>query len=158
MSWCIPARRMGVEFPVRDIPMMGHFDAAAASLSVSRWTKGSVGWRIKRPLHQTLPRRIRRCELPVVESRQCGDSDFRELPMWRRPVVTTLMLMIALILALPAGAREKNVGPSGTGPRPNAVRPYVACAALQGGGVPTALRRSETAAWSFYIFTRWRRG
>jgi hypothetical protein len=38
------------------------------------------------------------------------------------------MLIIVLICSLPAQARQENVGPSGAGPRPNAVRPYVACA------------------------------
>ena len=39
------------------------------------------------------------------------------------------MLVMALILTLPTLAQPKNVGPSSAGPRPNAVRPYVACAA-----------------------------
>jgi hypothetical protein len=65
-------------------------------------------------------------------------SRFREVPLWRRPVVTILMLMTALILVLPAGARPKDVRPSGAGPGPNAVRPYVACAALKDGATTAA--------------------
>ena len=60
--------------------------------------------------------------------------------MWHRPVVIILMLIIAMILALPLRAQQNPVapgfsparayvGPSSAGPRPNAVRPYVACAA-----------------------------
>ena len=49
--------------------------------------------------------------------------------MWRRPVVTILMLVIPTILTLPLRAQQKSAGPSSAGPRPNAVRPYVACAA-----------------------------
>jgi len=64
--------------------------------------------------------------------------------MWRRAVLTILMLMIALILALPASAREKNVGPSGAGPRPNAVRPYVACAAAMAALPPQAQQKPFT--------------
>jgi hypothetical protein len=45
--------------------------------------------------------------------------------MRRRPVVTILMLIIAMILTAPLRAQQKSVGPSGAGPRPNAVRPYV---------------------------------
>ena len=48
--------------------------------------------------------------------------------MWRRPAVTIPML-IAVILTLPLRAQQKTVGPSSAGPRPNAVRPYGACAA-----------------------------
>src|SRR5260370_35574671 len=36
-----------------------------------------------------------------------GDSRFREVPMWRRPVVTILMLVIALIPTLPMRAQQK---------------------------------------------------
>jgi tetratricopeptide (TPR) repeat protein len=35
------------------------------------------------------------------------DSCFREVPMWRRPVVTILMLVIAMILTLPMRAQQK---------------------------------------------------
>ncbi|HMD86366.1 MAG TPA: hypothetical protein VKO18_16885 [Terriglobia bacterium] len=58
--------------------------------------------------------------------------------MWRRPVVTILMLIIAVILPLAPRAQQKNVGPSGAGPRPNAVRPYVASAAQTGGATTAA--------------------
>jgi len=82
-----------------------------------------------------------------------------------RRTLTFLIMAAGLVFALPALARQKGVGPSSAGPRPNAVRPYVALAAAlappgaQGGfvaptlrsafcsgGVPTAGRRSETAA------------
>ncbi len=49
--------------------------------------------------------------------------------MRRRPVVAILMLIFAMILTLPVRAQQRHVGPSGAGPRPNAVRPYVAHAA-----------------------------
>src|SRR5208282_529257 len=41
--------------------------------------------------------------------------------------VTILMLVIPMILPLLLRAQQKDVGPSGAGPRPNAARPYVAC-------------------------------
>src|SRR5208337_3643698 len=41
-----------------------------------------------------------------------SDSRFREVPMWRRPVVTILMLVIALILTLPLRAQQKIVAPT----------------------------------------------
>jgi hypothetical protein len=44
-----------------------------------------------------------------------------------RKTLTSLILANALVFALSARA---SVGPSGAGPRPNAVRPYVACAAV----------------------------
>ena len=47
---------------------------------------------------------------------------------FRKPL-TFLILATGLVFALPAWAQQKNVGPSSAGPRPNAVRPYVACAA-----------------------------
>ena len=40
-----------------------------------------------------------------------SDSRFREVPMRRRPVVTILMLVIALILPLPMRAQQKPVAP-----------------------------------------------
>ena len=49
--------------------------------------------------------------------------------MRRRPVVTIVILVISIILTPPRRAQQNSVGPSGAGPRPNAVRPYVACAA-----------------------------
>ncbi|MGA3324546.1 MAG: hypothetical protein ABSF45_08730 [Terriglobia bacterium] len=58
-----------------------------------------------------------------------------------RKTLAFFTLAMALVFALPAWAQQKSVGPSGAGPRPNAVRPYVACAALKGG------------AWSFYIYS-----
>jgi len=45
-----------------------------------------------------------------------------------RITLTSLILANALVFALSAWAQQKNVGPSSAGPRPNAVRPYVACA------------------------------
>ena len=56
-----------------------------------------------------------------------------------------LILATALVFALPAWARQKNVGPSSAGPRPNAVRPYIACAALMGGGAVAAVSDRRTA-------------
>jgi len=52
--------------------------------------------------------------------------------MWRRPAVTILNLFLLVMMPLPARAR-RNVGPSSVGPRPNAVRPYIARAALTDG-------------------------
>jgi len=46
-----------------------------------------------------------------------------------RKTLGFLILATALTFALSAWARQKSVGPSSAGPRPNAVRPYVACAA-----------------------------
>ena len=53
--------------------------------------------------------------------------------MWRRPVVTILILVIPTILALPLRAQQKYVAPTSR-------------SAFCSGGVPTAGRRSETAA------------
>ena len=64
--------------------------------------------------------------------------------MWRRPVVTILMFVIAMILALPMRAQQKSVGPSSAGPRPNAVRPYVACAAAMAALPPRAQQKPFT--------------
>ena len=92
--------------------------------------------------------------------------------MWRQPLVTILMLIIAMILTLPMRAQQKpvgpglsparadvaaslprhggvkpplrNVGPSGAGPRPNAVRPYVACAAAVSALPPRAQQKPFT--------------
>ncbi|HMD85132.1 MAG TPA: hypothetical protein VKO18_10585 [Terriglobia bacterium] len=46
-----------------------------------------------------------------------------------RKTLTFLILATGLIVPPSAGAQQKTVGPSGAGPRPNAVRPYVARAA-----------------------------
>ena len=46
-----------------------------------------------------------------------------------RKTLGFLILATALTFALSAWARQKSVGPSSAEPRPNAVRPYVACAA-----------------------------
>src|SRR5271157_2722962 len=73
-----------------------------------------------------------------------SDSRFREVPMRRRPVVTILMLIVAMILTLPLQAQQKNVGPSGAGPRPNAVRPYVACAGAMPALSPQAQQKPFT--------------
>jgi hypothetical protein len=40
-----------------------------------------------------------------------SDSSFPEVPMWRRPFVTILMLIIAMILTLPLRAQQKPVAP-----------------------------------------------
>jgi hypothetical protein len=69
-----------------------------------------------------------------------GDSH----PVRRRPVVTILMLIIAVILTLPLRAQQKNVGPSSAGPRPNAVRPYVACAGAMPALPPRAQQKPFT--------------
>ena len=46
-----------------------------------------------------------------------------------RPRIFLVILVIPMTLALSLRARQMKVGPSSAGPRPNAVRPYVACAA-----------------------------
>ena len=56
-----------------------------------------------------------------------------------RKALSFFFLATALIVAPFAGARHRNVGPSSAGPRPNAGRPYVACAALLGGGAVAAV-------------------
>src|SRR5208337_179704 len=43
-----------------------------------------------------------------------------------------------------AGAQQKNVGPSSAGPGPNAVRPYVACAAAMPALPPRAQQKPFT--------------
>ena len=62
-----------------------------------------------------------------------------------RKTLTFPILAAALIVAPFAGARQRNVGPSSAGPRPNAVRPYVACTALLGGGAVAAVSDRRTA-------------
>ena len=62
-----------------------------------------------------------------------------------RKTLTLLILPTALIVASFAVAQPKTVGPSSAGPRPNAVRPYVACAALMGGGAVAAVSDRRTA-------------
>ena len=62
-----------------------------------------------------------------------------------RKTLSFFILARALTVAPLAGARQKNVGPSSAGPRPNAVRPYVACAALMGGGAVAAVSDRRTA-------------
>jgi len=64
--------------------------------------------------------------------------------MWRRPVITIVLLIITVILASTLGARQKNVGPSSAGPRPNAVRPYVACSAAMPALPPRAQQKPFT--------------
>jgi hypothetical protein len=49
--------------------------------------------------------------------------------MAHRRIAAIVVLITTLILTLPAEAQQKSVGPSSAVPRPNAVRPYVACAA-----------------------------
>src|SRR5271157_2432041 len=72
------------------------------------------------------------------------DSRFREVSMWRRPFVTIRILVIPMILTLPLRAQQRHVGPSGAGPRPNAVRPYAACAAAMPALPPQAQQRPFT--------------
>jgi len=62
-----------------------------------------------------------------------------------RKTLIFIFLATALVAAPFAGARQRNVGPSSAGPRPNAVRPYVACAALMGGGAVAAVSDRRTA-------------
>jgi len=64
--------------------------------------------------------------------------------MWRRPFVTIRILVIPMILTLPLRAQQRHVGPSGAGPRPNAVRPYAACAAAMPALPPRAQQRPFT--------------
>jgi len=64
--------------------------------------------------------------------------------MWHRPVVPILMLIMAVILTLPLRAKQENVGPSSAGPRPNAVRPYVASAAAMPALPPRAQQKPFT--------------
>ena len=64
--------------------------------------------------------------------------------MRHRPVSTVFILWISLILTLPAPAQQKSVGPSGAGPGPNAVRPYVACAAAMPALPPQAQQKPFT--------------
>jgi Flp pilus assembly protein TadD len=61
-----------------------------------------------------------------------------------RKTLTFLTWATALVFALPAGAQQKNVVPSGAGPRPNAVRPYVACAAAVPALPPRAQHKPFT--------------
>jgi len=49
-----------------------------------------------------------------------------------RKTLTFLILAAGLVFGLPGRAQQKSVGPSGAGPRPNAVRPHVVCAAQKG--------------------------
>jgi biotin carboxyl carrier protein len=61
-----------------------------------------------------------------------------------RKTLIFLTLATALVIALPAWAQQKSVGPSGAGPRPNAVRPYVACAAAMPALPPRAQQKPFT--------------
>ncbi len=61
-----------------------------------------------------------------------------------RKALTFLILATVLVFALPAWAQQKSVGPSGAGPRPNAVRPYVACAAAMPALPPRAQQKLFT--------------
>ena len=54
------------------------------------------------------------------------------------------ILATALIIAPFAWAQQKNAGPSSAGPRPNAVRPYVACAAAMPAVPPRAQQKPFT--------------
>jgi len=57
---------------------------------------------------------------------------------------TFFILATTLIVGSFAGAQQKNVGPSSAGPGPNAVRPYVACAAAIPALPPRAHHKSFT--------------
>ncbi len=68
-----------------------------------------------------------------------------------RKKLSFLSLAIGLVFAPPAAAQPKSVGPSNAGPRPNAVRPYIASAALPGrrccsGGLRPPHGGGDTAA------------
>ncbi|HMD84122.1 MAG TPA: hypothetical protein VKO18_05425 [Terriglobia bacterium] len=58
--------------------------------------------------------------------------------------LTFFILATGLIIAPFAGAQQKNVGPSSAGPGPNAVRPYVACAAAMPALPPRAQQKPFT--------------
>ncbi len=58
--------------------------------------------------------------------------------MWRRPAVTILMLVIAMILTLPQRAQQRNVAP-GFSP----ARAYVAASLPRHGGVKPPLRHAD---------------
>jgi len=58
--------------------------------------------------------------------------------------LTFLILAAGLVFALPALARQKSVEPSSAGPRPNAVRPYVALAAAMPALPPPAQQKPFT--------------
>ena len=62
-----------------------------------------------------------------------------------RLTLTVLTLAMTLAVAPFAVAQPKTVGPSSAGARPNAVRPYVACAALMGGAAVAAVSDRRTA-------------
>src|SRR5208282_5104059 len=68
----------------------------------------------------------------------------REVAMRFLKTLTFLMLATGLVFVLPAWAQQKSVGPSGAGPRPNAVRPYVACAAAMPALPPRAQQKPFT--------------
>jgi hypothetical protein len=57
-----------------------------------------------------------------------------------RKTLTYLILTAGLIFALPARA---SVGPSSAGPRPNTVRPYVACAGAMPALPPRAQQKND---------------
>src|SRR5208282_3452877 len=68
----------------------------------------------------------------------------REVAMRFLKTLTFLMLATGLVFVLPAWAQQKSVGPSGAGPRPNAVRPYVACAGAMPALPPQAQQKPFT--------------
>jgi tetratricopeptide (TPR) repeat protein len=61
-----------------------------------------------------------------------------------RKTLASLTLATALVFAQPAWAQQKSVAPSGAGPRPNAVRPYIACAAATPALPPRAQQKPFT--------------
>jgi hypothetical protein len=67
-----------------------------------------------------------------------------------RKTLTFLTLAMALEVAPFAGAQQKNVGPSGAGPRPNGRRgdPYVACAAAMAALPPRAQQKPVAPGFS----------
>jgi hypothetical protein len=70
--------------------------------------------------------------------------ELREVAMRFRLTLTILTLAMTLVVGPCAPAQPKNVGPSSAGPRPNAVRPYVACAAAVPALPPRAQQKPFT--------------
>ena len=68
----------------------------------------------------------------------------RGVAMRFRKTLTFLILATGLVFALPAWAQQKSVGPSSAGPRPNAVRPHVACGAAMPALPPRAQQKPFT--------------
>ena len=60
-----------------------------------------------------------------------SDSGFRELPMWRPPLVTLLILLVSMLLPLATRAQQKPVAPT-----LRSARADVAASLPRHGGVP----------------------